>query len=49
MEQTQPTLDKIFKPCSFEEMEATKKREVAATEEELCTVYFDQDSSTQRM
>jgi hypothetical protein len=34
-------LDNIFKPYSFEEMEATKEREVAAIEEELCTAYFD--------
>jgi hypothetical protein len=40
MEQTQPTLHKIFKPCSFEEMEAIKEREVTAIEEELCATYF---------
>jgi hypothetical protein len=34
MEKTQPTLDKIFKPCSLDEMEATKEREWAAIEVE---------------
>jgi hypothetical protein len=41
MEQTQPTLNKIFKPCSLKEIEATKEREVAAIKEELCVAYFD--------
>jgi hypothetical protein len=39
-------LDKIFKPNSFEEMEATKERKVATIKEELCAAYFDQDIST---
>jgi hypothetical protein len=33
MEQNQPTLDKIFKCCTAEKMEATKQREVAGAEE----------------
>jgi hypothetical protein len=46
MEQTQPTLNKIYKPCNFEEIEAIKKREVATIEERLCAAYFNRDSST---
>jgi hypothetical protein len=49
MEKTQPTLDKIFKPCSLDEMEATKEREWAAIEEENWAFYFNKDTSLDRM